>query len=55
MRDLITTAFEVLGLLFIAAAAGVLAWTLHPAAGLGAAGLSLLALSYAVLRFGGDR
>lgn len=54
MRDIVTTAFEVLGLLLLSAAICLLLWTIHPAAGLAGAGLSLLVQSALVLRFSGE-
>ena len=49
MRDVVTTAFEVAGLLLIAAAAGVWLFRIDPALGILGAGASLLAESGAVV------
>lgn len=49
MRDVVTTAFEVTGLLLLAAAAGVWLFRIDPALGILGAGVSLLAESGVVV------
>lgn len=54
VETLVTTAFEVLAVLLIAAAVGVALWAAHPAAALAGTGIVLIILS-AVIQWRGAR
>jgi hypothetical protein len=53
--DLLTTVFEVLGLLCLSAAAAVAVWVFSPALGFAAAGVVLILSSFALVKLGGSR